>query len=78
VEIVRASESLDLLARALGRSGETAEAAKIEAEALALLPSAKRGRPVPENRRKLEARLSSFTAASAQAQHNSTARRNES
>jgi tetratricopeptide (TPR) repeat protein len=78
VEIVRDSESLDLLARALERDGRSAEAAKVEAEALAMLPPAKPGRPIPENRRMLEARLKRMTAASAQAQHNPTAGRNQS
>jgi tetratricopeptide (TPR) repeat protein len=78
VEIVRDSESLDLLARALERDGRSAEAAKVEVEALAMVPPAKPGRPVPENRRMLEARLKRMTAASAQAQHNPTAGRNQS
>jgi tetratricopeptide (TPR) repeat protein len=65
VEIVRDTESLDLLARALERDGKATEAAKIEAEALAMLPPAKPRRPIPQNRRKVEARLDRMMAASA-------------
>ena len=58
------SEALDLLARALYRRGNVDEAVKTELLALDLLPPASEGRPVPENRRKLEATLAKMKAAS--------------
>jgi len=60
-------ESLDLLARAYGRAGNLIEAVATEQKAIALLPAAKAGRPVPETRRKLEATLRELEQQSASA-----------
>ena len=59
------SETLDLLARALQRSGNFKEAAEAEQQALALLPPAQTGRPVPETRQKLQSTLAAIQTASA-------------
>jgi tetratricopeptide (TPR) repeat protein len=66
-------ETLDLLARALGRNGDAAQAAATEREALALLPSTNPGAPVPEmvsgmaaNLRRFERDASSPPRAQAQ------------
>jgi tetratricopeptide (TPR) repeat protein/tRNA A-37 threonylcarbamoyl transferase component Bud32 len=53
-------ESLDLLARAMQRSGDYPGAMATERKALALLPASAAGRPVPEMRRKIEEALASF------------------
>jgi tetratricopeptide (TPR) repeat protein len=62
------SETLDLLARALKRAGNFEEAAETEKQALALLPPAQSGRPVPETRQKLQATLDAIQTASASRQ----------
>jgi len=55
-------ESLDLLARAYGRAGRLAEAAATEQKAISLLPAVREGKPVPEQRAKLEHALEEFKA----------------
>jgi serine/threonine protein kinase len=58
------SETLDLLAKALERSGNREEAIATERKALALLPPAEVDKPVMEPRRTLERTLASMTLAS--------------
>ncbi len=57
-------ETLDLLAKALARSGDSARAIDSEMKAISYLPPAKPG-PVPEVRRKLKAELHDLQVAAA-------------
>jgi tetratricopeptide (TPR) repeat protein len=66
------AESLDLLARALDRSGDHGQAVATEREALALIPAPRPGLPDSEARMAMEANLRRFQAqasAKAAAQH---------
>ncbi len=68
------AESLDLLARALARSGDNRRAAIAEREALQMLSPVRPGLPVPEARTAMEANLRRFeaqlsTQAAAQSQN---------